>query len=825
MDPRTRRDPGPGQPAHLQPEPLRAPTASARWRNRAVADAYEPGSMFKIFTAAAALQEKVVDARRDHRLRRRRRSRSRGIRINDHARLRRPQLPRRDRQVQRHRRDPRGAAPGARELQPLHARLRLRRRRPASSCRASRAACCGRRPSGARSRCASLSFGQEIGVTALQMATAVARGGERRLPDEAADRAADRGQRGPRGEELPSPWPCGACSSPRRSTRSPTCCAGVVTSGTGRRAAIPGYVVAGKTGTAQKVDAQGRYSMVDHVASFVGFVPASRPALVVLVSLDTPEGRAQRGRRRGGAGLRARRRAGAAPPRGAARRHGPRPAHGAVPTRRADACAPTGRRAASDARAGGATRRDSDPRLMPDLRGRSAREAAIAAARRGLIVELKGRARSSPRVPEPGTEIEAGHDVRPDAGARADEARRAGGAVSRARVLDGEPGTGRDRRDPRLAQGPARGAVRGDPRPRDRREPVRRRRPQARAPWPWPRRRRRGRASPGSGCTTRARRSRPSRPRSLGRSGRRASTLVGVTGTNGKTTTAYLIDAALRAAGTARGPARHRPVPDRRPPSRGRAHDTRVLGPAEAVPRDGGRRAARHAVLEVSSHSLALKRVHGCAFQVAVFTNLTRDHLDFHGDMDALLRRQAGPLRHAAARGRTRHRERRRRPRARSWLARRRGRVTDLRHRSRRPTSGPRRSRSRSTGTSFRAAHARRRLRAPDAAARPLQRPEPAGGASGPAWRSASPPRRRSAGSASLARRAGAAGARGRRPGLHRDRGLRPHRRRAQEPAGDGARAEAAPRDHRLRLRRRPRPDQAPADGRRGRRGSPTWSS
>jgi UDP-N-acetylmuramyl-tripeptide synthetase len=43
----------------------------------------------------------------------------------------------------------------------------------------------------------------------------------------------------------------------------------------------------------------------------------------------------------------------------------------------------------------------------------------------------------------------------------------------------------------------------------------------------------------------------------------------------------------------------------------------------------------RRAVLEVSSHSLALKRVHGLEFRVAVFTNLTRDHLDFHGDMDA----------------------------------------------------------------------------------------------------------------------------------------------------------------------------------------------
>ena len=60
--------------------------------------------------------------------------------------------------------------------------------------------------------------------------------------------------------------------------------------GTGQLAAIPGYRVAGKTGTAQKVDASGRYSMIDHVASFVGYVPASRPALVVLVSLDTPRG-------------------------------------------------------------------------------------------------------------------------------------------------------------------------------------------------------------------------------------------------------------------------------------------------------------------------------------------------------------------------------------------------------------------------------------------------------------------------------------------------------------------------------------------------------
>jgi hypothetical protein len=49
-----------------------------------------------------------------------------------------------------------------------------------------------------------------------------------------------------------------------------------------------------------------------------------------------------------------------------------------------------------------------DPQLMPDLRGSSAREAAIAAARRGLVVELKGSGRVVGQAPEPGTEIEAG---------------------------------------------------------------------------------------------------------------------------------------------------------------------------------------------------------------------------------------------------------------------------------------------------------------------------------------------------------------------------------------------------------------------------------
>jgi cell division protein FtsI (penicillin-binding protein 3) len=64
----------------------------------------------------------------------------------------------------------------------------------------------------------------------------------------------------------------------------------VVAEGTGTLAAVPGYVVAGKTGTAAKPDPQGGYSTTRYVASFVGIVPASKPKLVILVAVDEPKG-------------------------------------------------------------------------------------------------------------------------------------------------------------------------------------------------------------------------------------------------------------------------------------------------------------------------------------------------------------------------------------------------------------------------------------------------------------------------------------------------------------------------------------------------------
>jgi cell division protein FtsI (penicillin-binding protein 3) len=65
---------------------------------------------------------------------------------------------------------------------------------------------------------------------------------------------------------------------------------GVVSRGTGRAAAVEGYTVAGKTGSAQKFDAVlGKYSSQKTIASFVGYLPAEHPRLAILVSLDEPQ--------------------------------------------------------------------------------------------------------------------------------------------------------------------------------------------------------------------------------------------------------------------------------------------------------------------------------------------------------------------------------------------------------------------------------------------------------------------------------------------------------------------------------------------------------
>jgi len=112
-----------------------------------------------------------------------------------------------------------------------------------------------------------------------------------------------------------------------------------------------------------------------------------------------------------------------------------------------------------------------------------------------------------------------------------------------------------------------------------------------------------------------------------------ALALAGVTGTNGKTTVAWLLDACLRQAGvpsglvgtvTYRWPGGERPAP----------HTTPDAVTLQALLAEMRRAGARAVVLEVSSHALDQERVAGLPFRVAGFTNLTRDHLDYHGDLE-----------------------------------------------------------------------------------------------------------------------------------------------------------------------------------------------
>lgn len=231
---------------------------------------------------------------------------------------------------------------------------------------------------------ASVSMGYQVGVTPLQMVTAVsviANGGLRLQP-----RVVRAFIRDGRRVEVPHKEVRQAIS-PETAAIMTTIMEQVVERGTARAAQIPGYTIAGKTGTAAKL-VNGRYQKSDYNASFIGFIPSRKPALAILVVLDSPHGNGYTG---GAVSAPIFRRIAEsamtylgigpnlnAPPPVLVARH--------QPSRDGDPVAQTVRTASVLS----ATVEPARHGLMPDLRGLSAREALKALSRIGMAARMTG---------------------------------------------------------------------------------------------------------------------------------------------------------------------------------------------------------------------------------------------------------------------------------------------------------------------------------------------------------------------------------------------------------------------------------------------------
>lgn len=110
--------------------------------------------------------------------------------------------------------------------------------------------------------------------------------------------------------------------------------------------------------------------------------------------------------------------------------------------------------------------------------------------------------------------------------------------------------------------------------------------------------------------------------------------VIGITGTKGKTTTTFVLEEILRTAGAS--PGLIGTIEYRRPGRRAAApRTTPESSDLQALLRDFLDAGVSHCVMEVSSHALEQKRIWGVSYDVAVFTNLSGEHLDYHANMDA----------------------------------------------------------------------------------------------------------------------------------------------------------------------------------------------
>ncbi len=283
----------------------------------------------------------------------------------------------------------------------------------------------------------SLAMGQEIGVTPLQMASAfgaLANNGMRISPHLVREMRGDDGSVVYR-----------AAPEQRRVVSAETARAlrgmleNVTLNGTAKQAQLNGYTAAGKTGTAQKIDPKTKaYSTTKHIASFVGFAPVENPAVVIVVVIDEPAGAYHGGdvaapvfreiaeqilpgmniapdaeMKDGGAqDLIAQK---LASPEDAVRAR----EEMARINEECEATLPQVARVdAPKSNSGEVLYALASNRavLMPDLRGRSVRDAARICAQLGLQLEARGEGRAVKQNPAAGAELDAGQTVRVDFG-------------------------------------------------------------------------------------------------------------------------------------------------------------------------------------------------------------------------------------------------------------------------------------------------------------------------------------------------------------------------------------------------------------------------
>lgn len=280
LDPRT------GEVLALATEPgfdaNRFAQSAGRTRNRAIEDTYEPGSTFKVVTIGAALEEGTVTPGSARTLRF-------AIKVADrviHDALPRPTRRMTVAQILSQSSNV-GVITVALELgeeRLAHWIERFGFGRPTGVDLPAESAGIVLPPERwSGSTIGNVPIGQGIAVTPLQMASvygAIANGGVLVRPHVVSQI----------GGEAAAPAHRRRILSKRTATQLTRMLQAVVRKGSGYEARIPGYRVAGKTGTASKPDDRGGYSSYRYVSSFVGFVPANSPRLVVLVTVDEPHG-------------------------------------------------------------------------------------------------------------------------------------------------------------------------------------------------------------------------------------------------------------------------------------------------------------------------------------------------------------------------------------------------------------------------------------------------------------------------------------------------------------------------------------------------------